>query len=174
MRPWELELSRFDWSRLPASTRVLTAVRGLASDPHPEPFADFLEVWLDHEQPVDVLEALARTLVMMLPEARSPNDDQVLFALACVVGTQSQYPGPFRITPEVTRVCRPLSWAFANIASALHRPTVRAQASAIDLLSFMSVVGLQAEAAQQLEAAMGQLVAPCREVAANTLAGLRG
>lgn len=170
MRPWELELSRFDWSTVPSSARVLTAVRGLA-DEHPEPFADFLEVWLDHEQRVDVLETLSRTLVMMLPS--TPNDDQVLFVLACVVGTQSQYPGPFVITPEATRVCRPIAWAFANIVAALHRPTVRAQASAIDLLSFMDVVGLRADAALQLEAALDQLVPQCREVAVNTLAGLR-
>ena len=171
MKPWELELGRL--SVVATSTRVLTAVRGLAADPHPEPFADFLEVWLDHEQPVEVLETLSRTLAMMLPLVNAPNDDQVLFVLACVVGTQSQYPGPFVGTAETTRVCRPIAWAFANIVAALHRPTVRAQASAIDLLSFMDVVGLRAEAALQLEAALEQIVPQCRQVAANTLAGLR-
>lgn len=174
MRPWERELGRFDWSRVPASSRVLTAVRGLVADSRPEPFADFLEVWLDHEQPVEVLETLSRALVLMLPEACSPNDDQVLFALACVVGTQSQYPGPFTITADTTRVCRPLAWGFTSVVAALYRPAVRAQASAIDLLSFMPVVGLQAEAALQLEAAMGQLVPQCLEVAKNTLGALRG
>ncbi len=171
MKPWELELSRL--SVVATSNRVLTAVRGLAADPHPEPFADFLEVWLDHEQPVEVLETLSRTLAMMLPLVNAPNDDQVLFVLACVVGTQSQHPGPFVVTAETTRVCRPIAWAFANIVAALHRPTVRAQSSAIDLLSFMDVVGLRAEAALQLEAALEQIVPQCREVAVNTLAGLR-
>jgi hypothetical protein len=171
VNPWELELSRL--SVVATSNRVLTAVRGLAADPHPEPFADFLEVWLDHEQPVEVLETLSRTLAMMLPLVNGPNDDQVLFVLACVVGTQSQHPGPFVVTAETTRVCRPIAWAFANIVAALHRPTVRAQSSAIDLLSFMDVVGLRAEAALQLEAALEQIVPQCREVAANTLAGLR-
>lgn len=171
MNAWELELSRVDV--IATSNRVLTAVRALATDPHPEPFADFLEVWLDHEQPTEVLEALSRTLAMMLPLAKAPNDEQVLFVLACVVGTQAQYPGPFVIIPDTTRVCRPIAWAFASIVAALHRPTVRAQSSAIDLLSFMNVVGLGSEAALHLEAAIDQLVPECREVAANTLASLR-
>lgn len=171
MKPWELELSRGDWSLVPSSARVLTAVRGLATDAHPEPFADFLEVWLDHQQPIDVLETLSRTLVMMLPNP--VNHDQVLFVLACVVGTQSQHPGPFVVTPEAIRVCQPMTLGFANIVAGLHRPTVRAQASAIDLLSFMFVVGLRAEAALQLEAALDQLAPECREVAVNTLASLR-
>ncbi len=104
---------------------------------------------------------------------RIEHDEQVLFVLACVVGTQAQYPGPFVIIPDTTRVCRPIAWAFASIVAALHRPTVRAQSSAIDLLSFMNVVGLGSQAALHLEAAIDQLVPECREVAANTLASLR-